>query len=576
MSEEAESSTARITRSARPTLTSEEEATYFAMASTAEAATIEARRVKREEARLRREAEKKAMEARLLEMGEEEKEEEAEEEEEKEEEEGKKDDDSMMASLKVLEEKAAKTKDGDAESSAALINILRLQAEKAKKLDTMLDQQQKHLRRQQQELTQQQKDVNQKLDLLLKAQTLPGVTPVSSGTPVTQPVSSTTSPPVVISSTPASGASSSGISPGSVTYAQAAAAPGGLSSLEWMKYGPKVDTPKHFKGLINENVEKWLRVLNDYLDMWPPLKDQKVLYAIQFLDEGARDWIHGEIQAAGCVDNASYAAKVTWEEFKTKLQSRYTPVTEEDKAMARIIALGQQRWKGSVQELIAEFDKCYLVPDLGFSEKPKMFILQNALPARIAGHVGPERNKSLKTYRAMADEALRLESAFRSAQPLADTGPGDRLRRPSTSYYPSRREKKESMLLTTSRDRECENDDSSSRRGGTQSPSTRSSSRTTEVQDLLCAVRSLQKNGKGQGRAGRPSPGRSRSRSPGGTRNPGFRPGVASTAPWKRLGVSQDTWQKRMDEGQCVVCGRTGHRYFTCPERPDKGKGEAR
>jgi hypothetical protein len=522
----------------------EEVSALLPSAPVAESTAAAERRQKKEEARKRREETVKRLEEELLQVKEEEDAEEAEEEEEQASFQPK---GTIDENIKIIEEAAAQEATANNPTTIALLSVLRLQDERVKKLEDMM---------------------NQKLDLILQAQQLPQVTPVTAATVVSTPVTSSTTQPVTQAAPVSAGTS----------YAQVtAAADTTMSPLEIIKYGPKVDTPKHFKGLIDENVEKWLRQMNNYLNLWPPLKDQKVKYAIQFLDEGASDWIHGEVQAAGCKDHDEYAAKVTWEEFQTKMMSRYTPVTEEDKAMNRAFALGSVRWKGSVQELIAEFDKCYLVPGIDIGEKAKMLLLQNALPARIAGHVGPERNKTLKSFKAMADESLRLESAFRTAQPAADTRPG---RRPyASTNYPQRERKETAFAATTPRGTRAGQSSSSNAAGGAQQPP-RQSKMDTAIDDLLCVVQRMKNEA--QGRARGPSPRRpraqSRSRSPGGGNSQvygGFRPGIAATAPWKKLKITQDQWQARMDEGKCVTCGRTGHVYYTCPDR-EKGKGEAR
>ncbi|GBG68107.1 hypothetical protein CBR_g2658 [Chara braunii] len=42
-------------------------------------------------------------------------------------------------------------------------------------------------------------------------------------------------------------------------------------------------------------------------------------------------------------------------------------------------------------------------------------------------------------------------------------------------------------------------------------------------------------------------------------------PGIAVGRPWKKMGLSQETWQERMDNAQCLKRGTPGHVIAWCP-----------
>jgi hypothetical protein len=195
-----------------------------------------------------------------------------------------------------------------------------------------------------------------------------------------------------------------------------------------------------------------------------------------------------------------------------------------------------------------------------------MWHLQNALPSRIAGLVGPEREKALQSYRAMANEALRLEAVFTAGKPLASTTSEGR--RPYGTYP-----RRDAALLIPGAADDSSGGECSDDRSAAGGADERGQSSDDLADMLMLAANRLKGQGprRPQGRATsgprtRPQGGRS-----------GFNPGSAATAPWKVLNIAREEWQKRMDARQCVGCGRTGHMYGQCPDRPDRrGKGEAR
>ncbi|GBG72752.1 hypothetical protein CBR_g12320 [Chara braunii] len=289
--------------------------------------------------------------------------------------------------------------------------------------------------------------------------------------------------------------------------------------------------PFTFCNKKDENLFLWIAEIQTYCSMAPVERDSQVAFSTSCLGGEAKEWVLAEANAAGFDDIGEWVETLNLKQFLGKIKERFLDKTTADKAFDQLTTIGQKHWT-SVESLSQEVDRLLQVPRLNLV----LYIYSRALPEPIRGQLVVESKLGKYNYRQFRDLALQREQMTsqvkNSYASVVKYGGGA-----GKGKQILWRQKRQDHTLVVF------DDD------------------TVEKWPLEAeGVASSSDSGKGEVTAAVVN--RGGPRPPVKKKRPHSFPkrlGIATGKPWEKMGLSQETWQERMDNAQCLKCGTAGH-----------------
>ncbi|GBG60294.1 hypothetical protein CBR_g4249 [Chara braunii] len=254
-----------------------------------------------------------------------------------------------------------------------------------------------------------------------------------------------------------------------------------------------------------ENLLLWIAEIQTYCSTAPVEPESQVAFSTSCLRGEAKEWVMAEANATGFDDIGECVGTLNLKQFLGKIKERFLDKTTIDKAFDQLTTIGQKHWT-SVESLLREVDRLLQVPRLNLQDNQVLYIYSRALPEPIHGQLMAE----------------------------SKSGTGKRIL--------WRQKRQDHTLIVFDDD-------------------------TVEKWPLEAeGVASNIDSGKGEVTAvvvnkGGPRPPVKKKK----PRSFPEQPGIAVGRPWEKMGLSQETWQERMDNAQCLKCGTAGHAIAWCP-----------
>ncbi|GBG84551.1 hypothetical protein CBR_g38833 [Chara braunii] len=292
----------------------------------------------------------------------------------------------------------------------------------------------------------------------------------------------------------------------------------------------------------DENLLLWIAEIQTYVGTTPVEEESQVAFSTSCLGGEAKEWVLAEANAAGFDDIGKWAGTMILKQFLVKIRERFLDKTTADKAFDQLTTIGQKHWT-SVEALSREVDRLLQVPGLNLQDDQVMYIYARSLPEPIRAQLMAESKSGKYKYRQFRDLALQREQMTSQvkqsyASVVKSGGAGAR--------YGKRvlwRQKRQDHMLVVF-------DDDTVEKLPLKEEGVPSSSESGKG-DFTAAV--VNKGGpRGPYRRRKP-------------RSFPAYPGIAAFKPWEKMEIDQKTRQDRMDNAQCLKCGKEGHIIAWCP-----------
>ncbi|GBG73260.1 hypothetical protein CBR_g12978 [Chara braunii] len=304
----------------------------------------------------------------------------------------------------------------------------------------------------------------------------------------------------------------------------------------------KMKLPFTFCNKKDESLLLWIVEIQKYWSTTPVEPESEVAFSTSCLGGEAKEWVLAEANAAGFDDIGEWARTLNLKHFLGKIKERFLDKTTADKAFDQLTTIGQKHWT-FVESLSRDFDRLLQVLGLNLQDNQVLYIYFCALPEPIRGQLVAESKSDKYNYRQFRDLALQREqmtsqvkNSYASVVKFGGgAGIGKRI---------LERQKLQDHTLVIF-------DDDTVEKWPLEVEGV-ASSIDAEKGEVTVAV--VNKGG--------PRPPVMKKKK---SRSFPEHPGIAAGKPWENMGMSQETWQEKMDNAQCVKCGTPGHVIAGCP-----------
>ncbi|GBG65809.1 hypothetical protein CBR_g53780 [Chara braunii] len=303
----------------------------------------------------------------------------------------------------------------------------------------------------------------------------------------------------------------------------------------------KMKLPFTFCNKKDENLLLWITEIETYCSTAPVEPDSQVAFSTSCIGGEAKEWVLAEANAAGFDHIGEWAGTLNLKQFLGKIKEPFLDKTTADKASDLLTTIGQKHWT-SVESLSREVDRLLQVPGLNLQDNQVLNIYSRALPKPIRGQLMAESKSGKYNYRPFRDLALQREqmtsqvkNSYASVVKYGGgAGRGNRV---------LWRQKRQDHTLVVF-------DDETVERWSLEAEGVASSSDSGKGEVTSAVVN-----------RGGPRPPVKKKK----PRSFPEHPGIAVGKPWEKMGLSNETWQKRMDNAHCLKCGIVGHVIARCP-----------